>query len=152
MVARALALCVLAAVLSGGRPAHADPRLAYVPQVTCAVQMGDTDEERSCSAPVAAGTWHLDADAAYVLNGELRLRVEIPDGRYAETACSVSTDPSGGQRYRCYGTFAGLGEGAGSRMSSFDGHLYMHVALPQAGTVTLSGGRGLGAALRGTSA
>jgi len=125
--------------------AQAEPEKTYAPEFTCVVAMSTPGvPSRSCSAEIAAGDWHLDLDAAFVLEGSYTLRVEIPDGRYAEAACSTKVDPLGSRMTRCYASFNGLGDEAGSGVGLAHASEYLHVDLPVAGTVTVTGGEGRG--------
>jgi len=128
--------------------AQAEPEKTYAPEFTCVVAMSTPGvPSRSCSVEIAAGRWHLDLDAAFVLEGSYILRVEIPDGRYAEAACSITVDPLGPTWIRCHGSFNGLGDEAGGGVSSVEASEYIHVDLPVAGTVTVTGGEGRGIAI-----
>lgn len=138
--------------LLAGSAASAHVRFAYAAEFACAAPMSEPGEpSRTCTAQIVKGNWHIDLNAAYGFRGAFTLRVEIPDGRYISETCSTDTDPVAGESTTsCSITFAGLGDESGGSIGLVDGAAYLHVHLPSAGTVTLTGGEGRGVvAVRG---
>lgn len=138
-----IALMVVLGVVFSAADAVADPEVSYVPEFTCAVSMSTPGEPaRSCAEPIPAGEWHLDLDAAFVLDGAFVLRVEAFDGKADQVACTRETDGLSSST-RCTSTHAHAEEsGGGTGFATAD--TYMHIDLPVVAVVTLVGGEGAG--------